>query len=73
MLRDQIIPVIRRIVAHNFGHTSYQQDETALHYGREVREHLNKVLNERRMERRGISMRSPDLSPLYYFLGFLEK
>lgn len=54
----------------------YQQDGTALHYGRQVREYLNKVFPERWIGKRGTiewPPRTSDPAPHDYFLwGYLK-
>lgn len=71
MLRNQIVPAINAIVGKNF-----QQDGATLHYGRNVRNYLDTIFPERWIERRGTiewPARSPDLTPLDYFLwGYLK-
>ncbi|KYN17352.1 hypothetical protein ALC57_10328, partial [Trachymyrmex cornetzi] len=71
MLRNEIVPAIRRIVGDNFAHTWFQQNGTGPHYGRGVRNFLDTEFFNRWIRRRGQiegPPRSPDLSPLDYFL-----
>lgn len=76
MLRNQIVPAIRRIAGDNFDQTWFQQDGAAPHYGLNVRNYLNTVFPNRWIGRRGIiewPARSPDLTPLDFFLwGYLK-
>lgn len=71
MLRNQIVPAIREISGENFEHTWFQQDGAAPHYGRDVRAYLDAVFIDQWIGRRGPiewPARSPDLTPLDYFL-----
>lgn len=76
MLRNQIVPRIREIAGDNFDDTWYQQDGAAPHYGRDVRAFLDTQFPHRWIGRRGEiewPARSPDLTPLDYFLwGYLK-
>ena len=76
MLRTQIVPRIIEVTGANFEHTWFQQDGAAAHYGRNVRQYLNNVFIDRWIGRRGDiewPARSPDLTPLDYFLwGYLK-
>lgn len=76
MLRNRIIPAIQAIVGDDFHQTWFQQDGAAPHYGRDVRAYLNTVFPARWIGRRGAiewPARSPDLTPLDYFLwGYLK-
>jgi len=76
MLRNQIIPAIRAITGENFENTWFQQDGAPAHYGRDVRAYLDAVFVDRWIGRRGAiewPARSPDLTPLDYFLwGYLK-
>lgn len=76
MLRNQIVPAIIAKVGENFEHIWFQQDGAPPHYSRNVRRYLNTVFIERWIGRRGTiewPARSPDLSPLDYFLwGYLK-
>jgi len=71
MLRNEIVSRIMEITGQNFEHTYFQQDDAPPHYGRNVRNYLDVVFNDRWIGRRGYiewPARSPDLSPLDYFL-----
>ncbi|EFN70920.1 Transposable element Tc3 transposase, partial [Camponotus floridanus] len=71
MLREDIIPAIQAIVGDDFERTWFQHDGAAPHYGHDVRAHLNNVFRTRWIGRRGSiewPARSPDLTPLDYFL-----
>jgi len=63
-------------VGDDFHQTWFQQDGVAPHYGRDVCAYLNTVFPARWIARRGAiewSARSPDLTPLDYFLcGYLK-
>lgn len=76
LLRDQIIPRIREIAGDNFDETWFQQDGAAAHYGRRVRAYLDGQFPQRWIGRRGAiewPARSPDLTPLDFFLwGYLK-
>jgi len=76
MLRDDIIPAIQETVGDDFEHTWFQQDGAPPHYGLNVRAFLNNVFRARWIGRRGgieWPARSPDLTPLDYFLwGYLK-
>lgn len=76
MLRNEIVPATRAIVGEDIENTWFQQDGAAPHYARNVRNYLNEVFAERWIGRRGPiewPARSPDLSPLDYFLwGYLK-
>ncbi|RYA74177.1 hypothetical protein DD595_24615 [Enterobacter cloacae complex sp. 4DZ3-17B2] len=76
MLRDDIIPAIQVIVGEDFDQTWFQQDGAAPHYATDVRNYLSDVFAERWIGRRGViewPPRSPDLTPLDYFLwGYLK-
>lgn len=76
MLRNQIIPRIREIAGDNFEQTWFQQDGAGPHYAIIVRNFLNNQFHRRWIGRRGEIEwlpRSPDLSPLDYFLwGYLK-
>lgn len=76
MLQNQIVPKIREIASDNFDDTWYQQDGAAPHYGRDVRAFLDAQFPHRWIGRRGEiewPARSPDLTPLDYFLwGYLK-
>lgn len=76
MLRNQILPAIIAIVGENFERTWFQQDGAPPHFGRNVRNYLNTIFANRWIGRRGTiewPPRSPDLTPLDYFLwGYLK-
>ena len=77
LLRNQIVPRIREITGDNFPNIWFQQDRAAAHYGREVRAYLDTQFPHRWIGRRGEiewPARSPDLTPLDYFLwGYLKR
>lgn len=76
LLRDQIIPRIREIAGDDYDVTWFQQDGAAAHFGRHVRAFLDVQFPRRWIGRRGEiewPARSPDLTPLDYFLwGYLK-
>ncbi|KYN15063.1 hypothetical protein ALC57_12726 [Trachymyrmex cornetzi] len=76
LLRNQIIPRIRKIAGNNNDDTWFQQDGAAAHYGRHVRAYLDTQFLHRWIRKRGEiewPARSPDLTPLDYFLwGYLK-
>lgn len=76
LLRNQIVPRIREVAGDNFDNTWYQQDGAAAHYGGNVRAYLDLEFRHRWIGRRGEiewPARSPDLTPLDYFLwGYLK-
>jgi len=76
MLQNEIVPAIREKVGDDFERTWFQQDGAAPHYGRGVRNYLNEIFLNRWIGRRGPidwPARSPDLTPLDYFLwGYLK-
>lgn len=76
MLRDQIIPAIRAVIGEDFENVCFQQDGAPPHFARDVRNFLNENFTERWIDRRGPiewPARSPDLTPLDYFLwGYLK-
>lgn len=76
MLRDQIVPAIREIAGDDFENVWFQQDGAAPHYARDVRAYLDEVFTDHWIGRRGAiewPARSPDLTPLDYFLwGYLK-
>ncbi|KYM95568.1 Zinc finger MYM-type protein 1, partial [Cyphomyrmex costatus] len=76
LLRNQTIPRIREIAGNNYDDTWFQQDGAAAHYGRDVRAYLDTQFPHRWIGRRGEiewPARSPDLTPLDYFLwGYLK-
>lgn len=69
LLRERIVPALNRLFLADV--IWYQQDGAPPHYGIAVREYLNEVFPQRWIGRRGHiewPPRSPDLSPLDYFL-----
>ncbi|XP_050307511.1 uncharacterized protein LOC126744196 [Anthonomus grandis grandis] len=71
MLRNEIVPVINEIAGDNFNITYFQQDGAAPHYAINVRNYLDETFPGRVIGRRGTiewPPRSPDMSPLDYFL-----
>lgn len=82
LLRDEIVPSINRLFPNQANPALisddiwYQQDGAPPHYGVNVREYLNEVFPQRWIGRRGQiewPPRSPDLSPLDFFLwGYLK-
>lgn len=76
MLRDQIIPAIRNLTGGNLDEIYFQQDGAPAHYGIHVRRYLDATFHDRWIGRRGTiewPPRSPDLTPLDYFLwGYLK-
>ena len=76
MLRNEIIPRIREIAGNNFNEIWFQQDGASPHYARDVRVLLDVEFPRHWIGRRGEiewPARSPDLTPLDYFLwGFLK-
>ena len=54
----------------------FQQDEAPPHYHRDVRDYLDAVFSRSWIERRGFNEyppRSPNLTPMYFFLGILKR
>ena len=76
LLRNQIVPAIQVFAGVHFDHTWFQQDGAAPHYARDIRNYLQEVFAGRWIGRRGViewPARSPDLTPLDYFLwGYLK-
>jgi len=76
LLRNQIIPRIREIAGDSFDEIWFQQDGAPPHYGTDVRAFLNTQFPRRWIGRRGEiewPARSPDLTPLdYYLWGHLK-
>lgn len=76
LLRTEIVPAIRALKGDDFIDTWLQQDGAPPHFGVNVRRYLNEVFPERWIGRRGAiewPPRSPDLTPLDYFLwGYLK-
>lgn len=71
LLSDQIIPAIQQLVGNDFGQTWFQQDGAAPHYALIARNYLDEIFVGRWIGRRGAiewPARSPDLTPLDYFL-----
>jgi len=71
MVHNEIVSRIMEITGQNFEHTYFQQDGASPHYGRNVRNYLDIVFNNRWIGRKGYIQwpsRSPNLSPLDYFL-----
>lgn len=77
MLRDEIVPEIRRKSGENFENIWFQQDGAPAHFGREVVRFLNENFPNQWIGRRGEiewPPRSPDLAPLdYFFWGCLKE
>lgn len=77
LLRTEIIPAIRDLKGDDFINTWFQQDGAPPHYGVRVRQYLNEEFTGRWIGRRGTiewAPRSPDLTPLDYFLwGYLKE
>ena len=76
LLREQIIPAIQRLANGNLENVYFQQDGAPPHYGLRVRQYLNEIFHDRWIGRRGgieWPARSPDLTPLDFFLwGYLK-
>lgn len=79
LLHNQIVPEMRASAARQnivWDHVYFQQDGAAAHYARLVRDYLDMVFPNRWIGRLGPIAwppRSPDLTPLDYFLwGFLK-
>ncbi|KAL7292826.1 hypothetical protein TKK_0013650 [Trichogramma kaykai] len=76
MLRNDICPAIKAVKGPNYDRTWFQQDGAAAHYGRNVRNFLDGEFFDRWIGRRGTiewPARSPDLTPLDFFLwGYLK-
>lgn len=76
LLRNQIVPAIQAVKGDDFQNTWFQQDGAAPHFAVNVRGYLNETFFERWIGRRGTiewPPRSPDLSPLDFFLwGYLK-
>jgi transposase len=75
MLQQQIIPAIQAS-RDDFEQVWFQQDGAPPHYSRQVRHYLDNVFPNRWIGRRGFiewPARSPDLSPLDYFMwGYVK-
>lgn len=82
MLREDIVPQIRRLFPnYNNGNIPaeqiwFQQDGAPPHFGQQVRAYLDQIFADRWIGRRGTiewPARSPDLTPLDFFLwGYLK-
>lgn len=76
MLREQIVPSIREIAGDNMDEIYFQHDGAPPHYGVNVRQYLNEIFPDRWIGRRGPiewPPRSPDLTPLDFFLwGYIK-
>jgi len=71
MLRNEIIPKIREVLNDGFDSAWFQQDGAPPYYGRNVRTLLDEEFPRRWIGRRGRiewPARSPDLTPLDFFL-----
>lgn len=77
LLREQIVPALNHLFPNQTNRERpsdeiwYQQDGAPPHYGVDVRQYLNEIFPQRWVGRRGHiewPPRSPDLSPLDYFL-----
>lgn len=76
LLQEQIVPAIQEIAGDYFHDVWFQQDGAPAHFRTIVRNYLNVVFNNHWIGRRGTiewPARSPDLSPLDFFLwGYLK-
>lgn len=76
LLRNEIVPAIQAVKGDDFINTWFQQDGAPPHYGVNVRRFLDETFNARWIGRRGTiewAPRSPDLTPLDFFLwGYLK-
>lgn len=80
LLLDQIIPAIRNIFPNNFEEIWFQQNGAPPHFGVGPRKILNQIFTRRWIGRRNQNEggedwppRSPDLSPLdYYLWGYIK-
>lgn len=77
LLQNQIVPAIANLFPHQINHRLpnddiyFQQDGAPAHYGQNVRGYLDQIFPQRWIGRRGHiewPARSPDLSPLDFFL-----
>lgn len=71
LLRNQIVSAIQALKGDDFQNTWLQQDGASAHYGVNVRQYLNETFFDRWIGIRGTvewAPRSPDLTPLDYFL-----
>lgn len=76
ILREEIVPAIQALTNYQMDEIYFQQDGAAPHYNRSVRRYLDQVFRGKWIGRRGSiewPARSPDLTPLDYFLwGYLK-
>lgn len=76
LLQEQIVPAIQEIAGDDFNEIWYQQDGAPAHFRVIVRNYLDVVFNNRWIGRRGTiewPPRSPDLTPLDFFLwGYIK-
>lgn len=76
MLREEIVPAIQLLTNNQINDIYFQQDGAPPHYSRTVRQYLDEVFPDQWIGRRGTiewPPRSPDLTPLDYFLwGYLK-
>lgn len=76
LLENEITPALRNMFGEHFQNIWFQQDGAPPHYGIDVRAYVNTVFRLRWIGRRGTvewPARSPDLSPLDYFVwGYLK-
>ena len=71
LLKEHIVPKVRQLAEHHTGELWFQQDGATPHYAVSVRNYLNVEFRNKWIGRRGEiewPARSPDLSPLDYFL-----
>lgn len=77
LLQTNIIPAVQDIAGPDFHEVWFQQDGAPAHFGVRVRELLDRVFPNRWIGRRGElewPPRSPDLTPLDFFLwGYLKE
>lgn len=72
LLMHSIIPAIQQIVGENMNNVWFQQDGAPAHFGINVRNFLSETFPNRWIGRRGSvewPARSPDLTPLDFFIG----
>jgi len=76
LLRDQVVPAIENLYPDNIQDVWFQQDGAPPHFALVVRQYLHEAFTDRWIGRRGAiewPARSPDLTPLDYFLwGYLK-
>lgn len=76
MLQNEIVPALQATLGADFQTCFFQQDGAPPHYGVQVRQYLDAVFPHRWIGRRGAiewPARSPDLTPLDYFLwGYVK-